>query len=126
MTPTPITQLPPLSLFRVQSSVSAGTDEGRWIYTVEPASSFESVVNSLGTWTLDFGEVESSSFVGINVYELGNTTTTHHGIDPTTLPGTFELQPIPDDRIVPGLMIDPENPKVILFWPNQFDGACSG
>lgn len=125
MTPNPVTQLAPVTLFQVQSSVSAGTDEGRWIYTVRPASNFDAVVDAAGSWTVEYGEVESYDFVGLNVYELGNTTTNHMGIALSSLPGTYAVQPIPDDRIVPGIMIDPEDPKVILFWPNQFDGACS-
>lgn len=124
MTPTPVTQLPPLSLFMVTDSETAGTNEGRWIYTVRPASSFDAVVDASGNWTVEFGKVESYSFVGINVYELGNTTTTHQGVTISSIPGTYALQPIPTNRIVPGLMIDPENPKVLLFWPGQFDGSC--
>ena len=125
MTANPVTQLAPLSLFKVISSVSAGTNEGRWIYTVRPASSFDAVNDATGAFTLEFGQIDGYSYLGINVYELGNTTTVHQGITISGLPGTFALQAIPNDRIVPGIMIDPENPKVILFWPNQFDGACS-
>ena len=90
-----------------------------------PASNFNAVVSSSGTWSVEYGAIESDVFVGLNVYELGNTTSAHMGITLSTLPGTYAVQPIPDDRIVPGIMIDPEDPKVILFWPNQFDGACS-
>jgi len=124
MTPNPYNQLPPMTLFKVTSSESAGTDEGRWVYTVSPAMAVEAVVDSSGGYTFEAGIVENGSYLGINVYEFGNDTTEHQGVVIANLPGTFALQPIPDDRIVPGMMIDPENPKVLLFWPNQFDGTC--
>ena len=126
MTANPYNQLPPMTLFKVSSSVSAGTDEGRWVYTVQPAVAIAAVVGATGSYSFEAGLVENGTYLGINVYEFGNDTTSHYGIDPSSLPGTFALQPIPDDRIVPGMMIDPENPKVLLFWPNQFDGLCSG
>jgi len=125
MTANPYNQLPPMTLFKVTDSVSTGTNEGRWVYTVRPAVVNEAIVDSGGNFTFEAGLVENGTYLGINVYEFGNTTTYHQGVVRANLPGTFALQPIPDDRIVPGMMIDPENPKVLLFWPNQFDGGCS-
>ncbi len=125
MTPNPYNQLAPVSLFEIQSATSAGTNAGRWVYVVKPAATFAAVNDATGAMTIDHGEVDSYTFQAVNVYEIGNTTTVHLGITIADLPGTFALQPIPTGRIVPGIMIDPENPKVVVFWPNQFDGACS-
>ena len=110
----------PSQFWRVQSSTA--TNSGQWKYTVI------SVLPRVATdpEDLTWDNVAQTGFLNaINLYEQGNTTTSHMGIDPTTLPGTYELKPIPDNTIVPGTYVSAQDADfIVLLWPNQFSGDC--
>ena len=113
-----------VQFFRVIESTPFTTSGiGKWEYTV---------IAVYPTMSSDADEVEwtdsdQSAFYGaLNLYEQANTTTVHQGITVSTLPGTFELKPIPDNSIVPGQYISSQNFDGVFIWyPNQFDGSCS-
>ena len=111
----------PSQFWRVQSSTA--TNSGQWKYTVI------SVLPRVATdpEDLTWDNVAQTGFLNaINLYEQGNTSSSHMGIDPTTLPGTYELKPIPDNTIVPGTYVSAQDADfIVLLWPNQFDGACA-
>ena len=111
----------PVQLWRVQSSTA--TNSGQWKYTV---ISVEPRVATDPT-DLTWDDVAQTGFINaINLYEQGNTSSSHMGINPTTLPGTYELKPIPDDAIVQGTYVSAQDADfIILLWPNQFDGTCA-
>jgi hypothetical protein len=90
------------------------TDLRKWNYTVEIVE-FDGVAWNDHAFPPELSDVR-------NVFESANTSTFSMGIDHTSLPGTYQLQPIPDDAIVP-VWITPVG--AFLMWPNQFDGACS-
>jgi hypothetical protein len=110
----------PSQFWRVQSSTP--TNSGQWKYTV--ISVLPRVATDPADLTWD--DVAQTGFLNaINLYEQGNTTTSHMGIDPETLPGNFELQPIPDDTIIPGTYVSAQDADfIVLLWPNQFSGDC--
>lgn len=113
-----------VQFFRViESTPFTTTDIGKWEYTVIAVYPTMSTDADEVEWT----DSDQSAFNGaLNLYEQGNTTTVHMGITIANLPGTFELQPIPDDAIVPGMYISAQNFDAVFLWyPNQFDGACS-
>jgi len=111
----------PSQFWKVQSSTA--TNSGQWKYTVI------SVLPRVATdpEDLTWDNVAQTGFLNaINLYEQGNTSSSHMGIDPTTLPGTYELKPIPDNTIVPGTYVSAQDADfIVLLWPNQFDGACA-
>lgn len=111
----------PSQFWRVQSSTA--TNSGQWKYTVI------SVLPRVATdpEDLTWDDVAQTGFLNaINLYEQGNTSSSHMGINPTLLPGTYELKPIPDDTIVPGTYVSAQDADfIVLLWPNQFDGACA-
>ena len=113
-----------VQFFRVISATAHGTAGiGKWSYKVIAVYPVMSADRDEVTWS---DSSQSAISGALNLYEQANTTTEHMGIDPSTLPGTFELQPIPDDAIVPGLYISSQQfDGVFLWYPNQFDGACS-
>ena len=103
----------------------ATPDLRRWYYQFElveydplgpvgPTNSFSTTI-----------EVPDNSGPGqytlLNVFEMANTATHSMGIAHADLPGTYELQPIPTDTIVP-IWAHPNG--FITLWPNQFDGEC--
>ena len=112
-----------VQFFRViESTPFTTSDIGKWEYTV---------IAVYPTMSSDADEVEwtdsdQSAFYGaLNLYEQANTTTVHMGITVANLPGTFELKPIPDESIVPGVYVSAQNFDGVFIWyPNQFDGAC--
>ena len=110
----------PSQFWRVQSSTP--TNSGQWKYTVISVEPRVATDPEDLTWD----DVAQTGFINaINLYEQGNTSSSHMGIDPETLPGNFELQPIPDDTIVPGTYLSAQNVDFIVhLWPNQFSGAC--
>ena len=110
----------PSQFWRVQSSTP--TNSGQWKYTVISVEPRVATDPEDLTWD----NVAQTGFINaINLYEQGNTSSSHMGIDPETLPGNFELQPIPDDTIVPGTYLSAQNVDfIVLLWPNQFSGAC--
>jgi len=92
---------------------SEDTDLRKWKYEVE-------LVEFDGEgWTDHSVAPEISD--AVNAFESGNTSTQSMGILHSDLPGTYQLQAIPDDTIVP-LWITPVG--AFLMWPNQFDGEC--
>lgn len=111
----------PTQFWKVQSSTA--TNSGQWKYTVI------SVLPRVATdpEDLTWDNVAQTGFLNaINLYEQGNTSSSHMGIDPTTLPGTYELKPIPDNTIVPGTYVSAQDADfIVLLWPNQFDGTCA-
>tara|TARA_R110000787_G_scaffold28343_2_gene77508 strand:- start:143 stop:529 length:387 start_codon:yes stop_codon:yes gene_type:complete len=113
----------PSQFWRVQSSTALlPTGSGKWKYTVISVEPRVATDPEDLTWD----DVAQTGFINaINLYEQGNTTTSHMGIDPETLPGNFELQPIPADAIVPGTYVSAQDADfIVLLWPNQFSGAC--
>jgi len=96
-------------------------DANRWLYVVKP-----SAVQVLDTDAPVHATATSAAFFKAwNVYEISNSSTSAMGIDPATLPGTYELKPIPTGSIVPGFYTQgEERMAVLVMWPNQFDGAC--
>ena len=111
----------PSQFWRVQSSTA--TNSGQWKYTVISVEPRVATDPEDLTWD----DVAQTGFLNaINLYEQGNTSSSHMGIDPPLLPGTYELKPIPDDTIVPGTYVSAQDTDfIVLLWPNQFDGACA-
>ena len=93
----------------------------RWKYVVRPVS-----VQLLNTDDATFEHPNVPAYFSAwNIFEIGNSASSAMGIDPSTLPGTYELKPISNGTVVPGFYTQGEGRMVVLlFWPNQFDGAC--
>lgn len=101
----------------------------KWYYEVELVEynpdGFPDSVNSFST-TIEIPDPAPPPGTGVsatllNVFEMANTSTHSMGIAHADLPGTYELQPIPNDTIVP-IWAHPNG--FITLWPNQFDGDC--
>ena len=112
-------------LYEIQSSSEIeiiGVGQNKWRYVVKPAT--------LQTMTSSTAPVKGLSsdetfLTGWNVYESQNTNSVAMGIDTTTLPGNYELKPIPDSTVVPGWFYQGgDQLSIFLAWPNQFDGTC--
>ena len=114
----------PSQFWRVQSSTP--TNSGQWKYTVISVEPRVATDPEDLTWD----DVAQTGFLNaINLYEQGNTSSSHMGINPASLPGSgstvFALKPIPDDTIVPGTYVSAQDADfIVLLWPNQFDGVC--
>jgi hypothetical protein len=110
----------PSQFWRVQSSTP--TNSGQWKYTVISVEPRVATDPEDLTWD----DVAQTGFLNaINLYEQGNTSSSHMGISVSSLPGSFVLQPIPDDTIVPGTYVSAQDADfIVLLWPNQFDGTC--
>jgi hypothetical protein len=110
---------PAVHTFKVRSS--SVIDDNRWKYVVQPVA-----VQLLETDApVTAAPADEAFFEAWNVYEIANTADLAMGIAVADLPGTFELQAIPTDSIVPGFYTQgEERMAVLLFWPNQFDGDC--
>ena len=113
-------------LYEIQSSSEielSGVGQNKWRYVVKPAT--------LQTMAADTAPVKGLSsdetfLTGWNVYESQNTNAVAMGIDTTTLPGNYELKPIPDSTVVPGWYYQGgDQLSIFLAWPNQFDGTCA-
>ena len=103
-----------------------GVDRGKWVYTIKAIDWGDEYAFPTGSRT-DAG-FESST--ALNIYELGNDATTQYGITVSTLPGTYELKPVPDGAYVmayvsPAAKDDQDFRLCIFQYPNQFDGACT-
>ena len=111
----------PSQFWRVQSSTP--TNSGQWKYTVISVEPRVATDPEDLTWD----DVAQTGFLNaINLYEQGNTSSSHMGINPTLLPGTYELKPIPNDTILPGTYVSAQDADfIVLLWPNQFDGTCT-
>ena len=101
---------------------TSGTS-GQWIYTVSEVtfSTNEAfAVVPAGGFTSDHA---------VNLAERDNTTTSHSGITVSTLPGSFDLQPIPVGAVVAIYVAsngNATNPSTVWFdRPGEFDGACT-
>lgn len=111
----------PSQFWRVQSSTP--TNSGQWKYTVISVEPRVATDPEDLTWD----DVAQTGFINaINLYEQGNTSSSHMGINPTLLPGTYELKPIPNNAIVIGTYVSAQDADfIVLLWPNQFDGTCT-
>ena len=121
---------PVVHMFKVLSSTlqtenvgdpPVATGQNRWVYVVQPCT-----VQVLDT---DVPKVEvfstSPPVKAWNLYEVTNTDTTAMGVTVEDLPGSFDLQPIPNNTVVPGSYTQGEERNFVFLWyPNQFDGAC--
>ena len=97
------------------------TDSGKWRYTVE-----EVLFSTPETFATVTGGFESDRVV--NLAERDNTTTSHSGIDPADLVGSFSLRSIPEGAIVDCYVAsngDATNPNTVWFnRPGEFYGGC--
>lgn len=111
----------PSQFWRVQSSTP--TNSGQWKYTVISVEPRVATDPEDLTWD----DVAQTGFINaINLYEQGNTSSSHMGINPALLPGTYELKPIPNNAIVIGTYVSAQDADfIVLLWPNQFDGTCA-
>ena len=113
-------------LYEIQSSTEiedAGVGQNKWRYVVKPAT-----LQTMSSTTAPVKGISSDTtfLTGWNVYESENTNAVAMGIDTTTLPGNYELKPIPDGTVVPGWYYQGgDQLSIFLAWPNQFDGACA-
>ncbi len=115
---------------KIISSTAIDGESGRWQYLVQVVEFGSSVTDVPTVPTVPAGGPEQLK--AYNMYEYNNTSSSHMGVDPASLEGTFALQPIPNDTIVPafianGRAADTEATKgamVMLLFPNQFDGDC--
>ena len=114
-------------LYEIQSSTEI-TDgdplvgQNKWRYVVKPAT-----LQTMSPTTAPVKGLSSDEtfLTGWNVYESQNTDAVAMGIDTGTLPGNFNLQPIPDGEIVPGWYYQGgDQLSIFLAWPNQFSGEC--
>lgn len=97
------------------------TGQNRWLYVVQPCTT--QVLNT------DKPVVQVISTAppvkAWNLYEVDNDHTIAMGVTVANLPGSYDLQPIPDDTVVPGSYTQGEERNFVFLWyPNQFDGAC--
>ena len=113
-------------LYEIQSSSEielSGVGQNKWRYVVKPAT-----LQTMSSTTAPVKGISSDTtfLTGWNVYESQNTNAVAMGIDTTTLPGTYELKPIPDNTVVPGWYYQGgDQLSIFLAWPNQFDGTCA-
>lgn len=128
-------------MYRVTGSAADG--DNRWVYTA-----VELVKTEAGP---DAWEETGDPIEGVrNTYEVGNTSSgvQGNGVDVSTLPTGFALQPVRTGLICPGrrytvlreVEVDPEDPEydpeaepqyeeVVEVWitePNAVDGVCEG
>ena len=98
------------------------TSSGQWRYTVE-----EVRFSSPETFATMTGGFESDRVV--NLAERDNTTTSHTGIDPAALPGSYDLEPAPVGAVVACFVAangDATNPNTVWFdRPGEFFGTCT-
>tara|TARA_R110000796_G_scaffold35691_1_gene91547 strand:- start:763 stop:1224 length:462 start_codon:yes stop_codon:yes gene_type:complete len=101
--------------------ITAGTS-GQWIYTVAEVLFSTDEVSALVTGGFASDHV-------VNLAERDNTSTSHSGIDPADLAGTFDLQPIPVDAVVACYVSNngnATNPNTVWFnRPGEFYGTCT-
>jgi hypothetical protein len=105
--------------------VDDGVDRGKWVYTVKAIDWPDEYAFPTAS-RVDSG-FESTS--ALNLWELNNDATTQYGITVSSLPGEFELQPVPIGAFVmvwsASAKPDTQGFRLALFtYPNQFDGTC--
>ncbi len=95
---------------------------GKWRYTVA-----EVLFSTPETFATTTGGFESDRVV--NLAERDNTTTSHSGIDPDDLPGSYDLQAVPVGSVVACYVSsngNATNPNTVWFdRPGEFFGACT-
>jgi len=95
---------------------------GQYIYTVAEVlfSTEETSPWSRADFTHDHA---------VNLAERDNTTTSHSGIDPADLPGSYDLQAVPVGSVVACYVSsngNATNPNTVWFdRPGEFFGACT-
>lgn len=100
-------------------------DHGKWVYSLKAMDWGDEYAFPAGEQT-DLGfETETA----LNLWELGNDTSTQYGIPVESLPGTFELKPVPNGAYVMAWTStakpDTQEFNLVVFqYPNQFDGTC--
>jgi hypothetical protein len=106
--------------------VDDGVDRGKWVYTVKAIDWPDEY--AFPTASRANSGFESTS--ALNLWELNNDATTQYGVSVATLPGTYELKPVPVGAFVMvwagSAKPDTQGFRLALFqYPNQFDGACA-
>lgn len=103
-------------LLRVVSSVEQEDDnsnlQNRWDYKV-----------NFGNWNDETTLQSIDDFDAQNVWEKNNDHTVAMGISTSTLPGSYELKPCPNETFVFGYF-SPVQVQWFFCWPSQFDGSC--
>ncbi len=89
------------------------TSTKRWKYTLEIVELAENGWEGFDA-PAELDEV-------LNVFESGNTSSASMGVDHASLPGSYELQPCPNDTVV---LLWSHPVGHVMAWPNQFDGDC--
>lgn len=104
------------TLLRVVSSTEQVDDndngQNRWDYQV-----------NFGNWNDETTLATVSDFEAENIWEKSNTSSVVMGITISSLPGSYSLQPCPNETFVMGFF-SPISMKWLFQWPNQFDGNC--
>ena len=105
--------------------VDDGVDRGKWVYTVK-AIDWPAEYAFPTASRVDSG-FESTS--ALNLWELSNDATEHFGIQVSTLPDGFALDPVPIGAFVmvwsASAKPDTQGFRLALFtYPNQFNGTC--
>lgn len=118
------------NLVPVQVIESTQVASGRWQYVVQVVQFGSSAQDVPTVPTVPAGG--PTQLIAYNMYEYANTSSSHMGVNPTSLIGTYALQPIPTGSIVPAFIANgraadantTNGVMVMLLWPNQIDGAC--
>jgi hypothetical protein len=114
-----------------------GIDRGKWVYTLTsmewgtPDSSDPPVTVISYPFPKTSAQTNPgfSTVSAFNLWELSNDDVTQYGITVSSLPGEFELQPVPIGAFVMAWNTtskpDPQGYVLTLFtYPNQFNGTC--
>ena len=98
---------------------------GKWVYTVKAIDWPDEY--EFPTQARTESGFESTS--ALNLWELSNDATEHFGIQVSTLPSDFALEPVPIGAFVmvwaSSAKPDTQGFRLALFqYPNQFNGTC--
>ncbi len=106
---------------KITAYVGQSGQSGKWIYTVEEVLFSSETTFSTATGGFTFDHV-------VNLAERDNTTTSHSGIDPDNLLGSFDLIHVPIGAVVDCYVAsngDATNPNTVWFnRPGEFYGGC--
>jgi len=103
-------------------TATASGSSGQYIYTVSEVlfSTEETFAVVTGGFSHDHA---------VNLAERDNTTTSHSGINPGNLPGSYDLEPVPVGAVVACYVSsngNATNPNTVWFdRPGEFFGACT-
>ena len=100
---------------KVLGSELIDTFDNRWVYTV----AVDRIEFAETTWDDDD---TMALYDCLNLLEMGNTGEISMGITKSSLPGTFELKPIPNNTGVLLWLVG--GVHGVFQAPNQFDGDC--